>query len=399
MYVIENEAVIGAINSDCRTFRALIESGERKYTAGQIGRVTTEHTQTQTDGLQLGAVLSRRAEIMLYNLPDEQAVPHKGDDMMLYLYLLKWGNADLTSATHRELAAFTHREIAAYTASADPDGAPLEGSMLPFGRYRAARVRRTGAEIRVEAFDRLQDTDAVYVPAITFPASSEEVLDDICTQLGIPGHRYAEAGALVTSDVETVCTSEEETVIVSAEYTFTIGSAPSGMTFREVIGGIAAMYGGNAVLDREGYLTTMFFSGTVQAIDPDRMRQRIDEPELDDADVWLSGMICHAGETVYSVGDLNGAHIVEFDCPWMTEGRFYAVWRQMQSTNLTWRPGEVHYRLADPRLDLGDQLSIPFRMTDGSAGQCKMPLTSLVYQFDGGLSADLESAGSAEGGY
>lgn len=408
MYQIDNPETIAAIESDCRTFHALIESKRQIYRASVIGRITLEHTQTESEVLQLGAVLSRRAEICLYDCD----APQKGDELMSWLYLIDWSGTDgaaqkdLTGYTHRGLAAYTHREIAGMSRTQDPDGAVIGHELIPMGRYTVTRVRCTGSEIRVTAYDRLHGADVLYVPTITFPASSDAVTEDIIGQLGIPGRRFVESGNLLTTEGAVVTGADDEEIICSAEYTFTIPAAPENMTCREVLGAIACMYGGNAVLDREGYFTTMFWAFGKPAEEAE-LRQtytRIDEPELDESNVTLSGIICHAGDETYTRPQKipEGAQVITCECPWMTDARLGEVWRKLCGMNLTWRPGEVRYRMGDPRHDLGDRLAIPFRNRSDLSGrlmQCSMPLTSVVTEYDGGLTEELSAAGSSEGGY
>ncbi|MBE6862367.1 MAG: hypothetical protein E7497_05660 [Ruminococcus sp.] len=69
---------------------------------------------------------------------------------------------------------------------------------------------------------------------------------------------------------------------------------------------------------------------------------------------------------------------MEFECPYMTQERLAELWTNIRK--LKWRPSQVYERIADPRRDIGDMFY--YATTDKN---CSIPITSQVFNFDGGL--------------
>lgn len=397
MYTGLSSQTVAAITADSRTFRAaLVFDGGRILDGAVVGRWTTDHAQTADDTLQLGGVLSRRAEIMLHDAP---WLPAKGERFKLYLWPVRQeGEAvqtDLSLFTHRTLSLFTHAQLA------DGIDIPIGGDIIPMGEYFVRRIRISAHTARLTAYDGLQRADAVpYAPRIALPASSDEVADDIAGQLGLSGHIRRDGGHLRTSAGQYVIAADEAAVLVSAEYRFTVSSVPQDATCADMLGAVAAVYGGNFVTDREGRLTTWFYTAGVGGGSQDA--RRFDMPEVADTDAYLHELTCTvSGETVFTntFPQRNASPVaVEMQSPYMTEDRFRALVHELDHANLVWRPGDIRYRLGDPRLDLGDRPSkVPCWKEDGTEMFCSVLVTSITYDFDGGLICDIISAGDTGG--
>ena len=389
MYHITSQAVIDRIESDCRTFRAVLDFGSRQISGAEVGHIRTEHMQSEDDAIQLGGVLSRHAEIKLYT----DRLPAKGETFVLYLYLLDWGAASegtsysaLHHMTHGALSVYTHAQIQTLGAYSDGDGAPLGGELIPMGEFVVSRAKICGIEATLDCYDKL-GTDRVYVPHVTFPADSFDVVDDVIGQLGISSRRPVSGGYLKTASGEYFLTASGQKIITGAEYAFTVSEPPSGTTCRELLGWIAAMYGGNGILDRQGRYTTLFVSDDTCKLSSDR----INEPDTAEAPVSIKGLRCIVSEnTALTVGDLTDPDnplIVEFDCPYMTQERLAVIWLKL--SRIRWTPGSLTERLGDPRRDLGDRLYLPGR-------GITLLASGAAFTFDGGLQTEITSCGNLE---
>lgn len=402
MYVIDNTVVNNAVTSYSRTFRARLdflaadgETVERTLSGQDIGRVTIEHAQTETDTVQIGGVLSRKAEIKICN----GYVPKRGDVFALYLYLLDLDGTNTDPAsqatvgqwTHGELTTYTHREIATLPPTKDIDGTPLENYYIPFGVYEVRRAVTEGSTVKVTAFDKLYAVDAFYDPEIEFPASSVAVTEDVLRQLGIPGRVPVSTGNLIEAGRQPVHGSDDEEILVSAEYSFTIAAEDvSGLACRDVLGGIAAMSGGNGLLDRNGRYMVEFIRQAVPRIDLDT----IDTPQIGDEDQKITGLSCVVSDQVTLTSGIQDAP-VEFRCPWMTQQRLNRLLTEL--SHVSWRPAVFEQRLGDPRWDLGDRFDYIPPYVPGRETKVSRPLiTELRFEFDGGLSAELTSCGTLE---
>ena len=403
MYEIKNSIVLEAITSESRTFRAKIDFFDadgnlfRTFSGQDVGHVTIERAQTETDTLQIGGVLAGKVQFQLCC----GYLPQRGDVFRLYLYLLDTAGTGAEPVTHRIVGQWSHRElymlshsqIAVLPTTKDIDGRPLEDYFIPFGEFVVHRAVVDGSLVRVTAYDKLYAADAPYLPAIGFPATSVEVTEDVMQQLGIPHRKAVVTGNLVEADGETVLGSDGEEILVSAEHSFMIEATDvAGMTCREVLGGIAAVSGGNALLDRDGDLTVQFVDDHTHYLTDNR----IDTPEIGDTEQTIPGMRCEVNsstELTAGAPDQEGA--IAFFCPWMTAQRFRALWFRFR--HIRWRPGVVYERLGDPRRDLGDLLGYTLPAAAGRPWiNCKLQLTGIRYEFDGGLSAELTSCGTME---
>lgn len=401
MYQIDSTAVVNRIESDSRTFRAMLIFPEENVvcSGADVGRFTAEHAQSEDDSLQIGAVLSRHLEIKLY----AGTVPRRGAVFRLYLYLLDWNAAapeqatyaDLRKWRHVELAAMTHAQIAQLGQTKDKDGIALDGVYIPMGEFVVRRASVQGVETVLDCYDKLY-SDAVYVPSVSFPADSADVVDDAILQLGIPGRRAVSGGYLKTASGEYVLTASGERVRTASEYSFTIQAAPPAeASCRDVLGWIAAMSGGCGITDRDGLYTTLLTKRTAQRM----LSNHTDTPELEDtsgvnaANRWMyvRGMVCEVDdETTLTAGTVeeDDPHTVVFACPYMTQARLDTLCRRM--TGISWRAGRVAERLGDPRRDLGDLVRPPYPCRD------TLLISGLTSKFDGGLSAEIESCGNEE---
>lgn len=376
MYEIKNATVLRAIQQYSRTFRMkLAFEGGRTIYGESIGETSIEHIMSEDDGIPIGQVISKRAEITLYT-----DIPiRKGDVFSLHIYLMELSGNSLSplyGMTHEELSEFTNEEISSLIA----DHIALRGEYIPMGEFIAAKVTRNGREVKVIAYDRLY-SDKPFKTKINGSVGSSRLIDIILNEMGITRRIVPEAGAIISSDDEIVYDCNGEIIIAADEYEFEISEIPKGATCRELLGYIAAISGRNGILDRSGAYTTIFISNEKDAIDINK----IDSPGLAESDVKIAGIRCNVGEDVLEAGNPEDSYGVEIDCPFMTAERLSEIWQEL--SQFTWRPAEIYERVADPRRELGDIILM---------GDHIVPITSLIYHFDGGLSADLSACGQIE---
>lgn len=392
MYEIENAEVVAAIESNSRTFRALIEFADGSIVSGaDIGTADIEHITADDGAVTFGNIISKRVEIKLYC--DRKI--RRGEIFRLYLYLLDFGGTVGTErATHRMLRQWKHRELSLLTQtqiayagrSKNTDGTVLGNVYIPMGEFAAVKCTIEGLCQTVTAYDKLAFADKPYVPAISFPADVSAVTDDILRQLNIAGRVIMESGEFICAGDGAFICAEDGAFICSEEYSFFIPKPSLKTTCRELLGYIAAMYGRNGILDRNGAYTTFFIGSSGTAYD----RDKLDEPSLAENNVSVSGISCEVSEdTVLTAGEAENVYTVSIICPYMTEERLEQLWSEMRY--LSWRPADASERLADPRRDIGDLMYY-----DSSEGRYRLPVTSLTFHFNGGLSADVSSCGQVE---
>ena len=369
MYHISSKIVRNKINELSRTFRAKLVFSNSDGTStvlrgNAVGKIETEHTQSDDDSIQIGAILSRYAEIHLFS---DNYTPKRGAVFQLYLYLLDW--------------------------DAEEDDTALDDEYIPFGEFVIVKAVQSYSETIITCYDKLYASNKVYIPAISFPASDVEVVEDVILQLGITSYQKVDAGNLKEyANQEIVIDADGEEVLVSAGYGFTITSIPENSTCKEVLEWISAVYGGNGITDRNGAYTILFFTGEKQGFYTVTQKD-VEDIELAEKNVCIKGIRCWLDdENTLEAGYPDDAYAVEMRSPWMTQSRLKEILNDLKK--ISWRPGSVTGRSADPRWDLFDTKST--HEANSKMSTVTFPITSIRYHFDGGLSADMEACGNIE---
>lgn len=100
---------------------------------------------------------------------------------------------------------------------------------VPLGSFTVVEPETEGSTVMVTANDGMYLADKAYDSALSYPATLGEIFADACDRCGIP---YA-SDVFNNSD-------------------FTILVRPTNVTYRQVIGAVAMLAGGNARINREG---------------------------------------------------------------------------------------------------------------------------------------------------
>lgn len=160
---------------------------------------------------------------------------------------------------------------------------------IPLGTYTVVTPETYGTVIGITAVDDMYRADRDYATNLTFPQTAGAVLRDICSACDIP----LGASSFPHDD-------------------FVIETKPEGQTFRQVIGQIAMLAGGNARIDHRGYLQILVY----------------DFSPFEQGEKRLAGGVFDQGEPQYATGDAayGGAF-----APWEAEeshsGGTFADWK------------------------------------------------------------------------
>lgn len=161
--------------------------------------------------------------------------------------------------------------------------------------------------------------------------------------------------------------------------------SPTGHKERDVIGMIAGLYGSFAYIDRSGVLRFRKYSPTDVGISPDDYYE--DEMRRSSDTVTVGWIKCYTEsmEETLLAGDAVAPHGIYFSCPWMTDERLDSLWTQLGG--FTYRPVSDLEFLGDPRLDLGDVITL----TDLSGTESSVPVMGIRHEYDGGLRSQIAS--------
>lgn len=350
------------IMSDSRTFRAamVFEADGAETLTTTIVSAEVSFTIPEED-IRPGMVLTSQANIAVAADVGDQV---EGKHFKLYLIPLLYPNGttygDLKTYTHAELSEFTHAEIR-----------NLTGEPIPLGRFKATAVKLTGDKTTIEAHDDLYGADKLYVD--NGSRKVKDIEQYICNQLGIDGRQ--------TSTID-------ETQL---------SGIPDGITYREMLGFLAALDGLKcAMIDRTGKLMHKDIAAVI--VDNDTYtvsKSRSAEPEVERNEIKIDGICCaidddpHHDLTAGQTG--SGKRVISFSNPYMTQSILDAA--NTKYVGLTYKPLSAKYILGDPRLELLDIVNVEGGKQNAS---WTVPLTSLTYSYDGGLSCTLVSGGKTD---
>ncbi len=162
-----------------------------------------------------------------------------------------------------------------------------------------------------------------------------------------------------------------------------------GYDCRNVLAYIAGYLGCNCVVNNIGAIEMRGFTVCDYTLNDNR----IAEPELDDDISDLEFLACSVNSETKLLYGNNGEGF-EFICPIMTQERLNQIGATLcASTSVinVYRSGKIKHLLGDLRLQIGDVVSL-----EHNGETHIIPISSTIFEFDGGLSADIESLPLAE---
>lgn len=231
-------------------------------------------------------------------------------------------------------------------------GDPVE--WVAIGQYRVdeSSIRTRQGYTSFNAYDKLHDTVNTYVSSLTYPASLQAILNEVCSQIGI------------TSASLGINFTVEEDIL-------------SGYTLRDVLGFCAAMVGKNAYLSPSGALELRWFSSTSYTADG----TRANVPYIGENNSTLSRLICQTQSGTISAG--TGAGIY-FTCPIMTQDRLNAI--QSALSGFSYRKADVDIPYGNFCIQSGDIITVT---TTGSS--LTVPVMANSWTYDGGVSSSVSA--------
>ena len=166
--------------------------------------------------------------------------------------------------------------------------------------------------------------------------------------------------------------------------------SPDGFTERQVIGFIAALNGGFAVIDRNGVLRIRSYVQCDTRVTPDDYY----EGGLEKADhtfvvQWIK---CYneAADLTMVMGDMAASQGIYLESIWMTNEILSELWDKLQGFCYT--PVMELSFLGNPLIDVGDIIILE----DLSGTSLKIPIMKISHEYDGGVITRVSANGPAE---
>ncbi|MGG7215243.1 hypothetical protein ACQPUY_16815, partial [Clostridium nigeriense] len=227
---------------------------------------------------------------------------------------------------------------------------------IPIGIYNIDDIEKTDYTIKITAFDNM----------IKFERNFSTTLGDTLTLQQV---------------------ASELTRITGVQFTGTLPSYTvkklEGFSCREVLGYLASICGGNAVITRDGKFTIItpkdvnYSIGTANYFDYTR----------EETKYKIGKISCQAGEEVLSKGSIGVDSMeLQFENPWVNSAILTDIYTKLNGFeylgySMKWQ--------GDPSIDVGDTVTI----TDKKGVVRKHPILSQKFTYTGGLTSEISAKG------
>lgn len=234
--------------------------------------------------------------------------------------------------------------------------------------------------------DPLTDDDLLTVTAYDALATKFEVEYE-----DLDGFVFGSDSSVVsTAFLQALCARRGVEVDVSNLTPILLTASPDGFTERQIIGFIAALYGGFANIDRTGILRIHGYSESGVSVTADNYY----EGGMEKADYAFSVQWLKCYNEIYDmtmiVGDTTGDQGIYLESIWMTNTILNDLWGKLQS--FSYRPVTELSFLGNPLIDAGDIISFE----DVAGETIKVPVMNVTHEYDGGIITRVTANGQSK---
>lgn len=263
---------------------------------------------------------------------------------------------DTVDLENREMVLFEGLEVS-------------EGNIeyIQIGIFKITSATAEEGKTSYTGYDRMySNMEMTYVSKLKYPAKDINIVKEICTQAGI---------TFVESTMD--------------DKTISIATAPKGYTRREMLGYLSARQGKNAVINSQGQLEFRWYKDADYTIRPTKYYENGLKFTTSKA-FKVEKIVCEVAtdNDNKTLTSGSGTMAINISNPFMTQTVLDAVYKKIGG--FTYRPLTVEC-LGDWRLEVGDIVKVTSDGVEYSA-----PITSIVYDCDGGLKCSIESCGQSD---
>lgn len=259
-----------------------------------------------------------------------------------------------------------------------------EPEWVPLGLFTAQKPKSDNGVVTFTAYDRIQTCmSGEFASDLAYPCDGKTVLAEMSQKTGVPiSTANLPDGVMIPKRAVSTDSIVDESgnPVTETKYVTPF----DGYTYREALSYIAQFYGTFATMDRAGNAVFRWYAAADCSISADRY---YDDLTLGESVFNVEKIICQAGNDTLSTGE--GTACMQLENPVMTQERLTAVHQQIKG--LEFLPASVSF-LGDPRIDVGDIITV----TDKAGNAVKIPVMSLVQDYDGGLLTEVQSFGRVE---
>lgn len=242
-----------------------------------------------------------------------------------------------------------------------------------FGTYTITDVQNDDGTITITGMDAIVsklDTEYSPINGLDFTAAE-----------GVSAKAVLEAGCLafgLETDLDAL-----------PDYLLT-NFSPDGLTWRQLFGFIAALYGKFVRIGRDGILRLCWYQNVDILITADDYYE--DSLLKGSYGFTVSWLKCYNEvlEETLTEGDPDADQGISFSCPWMVPDRLASLWDELGG--YSYAPVSDLTFFGDPRLEVGDAPRLV--CLDGEI--YRVPIMSITQEWDGGLVTSITSVGQVK---
>lgn len=231
---------------------------------------------------------------------------------------------------------------------------------LPMGLFNIDEVEKTDYTVKFTAYDNMIKFETAYFSALGDNPTLQQVVNELASKTGVQF-----TGTLPAYNVKKL----------------------EGFTCREILGYVASLCGGNALITRDGKFTIVTPKEVGYTITPDNY---IPPFNLEEVKYKVGKVSCQVGEEVLSKGSLGTDSMeLQLENPWITATILTDIYNKLNGFNylgysLKWQ--------GDISLDIGDIVSV----TDIRGVVRKLPILNQELNYIGGLTSTISAKGETK---
>lgn len=336
MYKV-SEALANTLAGNSRCMRAKLVCGSEVIDSGIQSIKLVQQANADNETVSIGGAVSAYAEISIY----------------------------------KPLRLVTRKEYTLYIGAVLPDDTVEYCKM---GLFTPKKPQEDDGLLTFKAYDRMVSRlwKAYYPTVSKYPADGKEILANISKQCGIAIANLSSLPDGITVGWGTAY-NEDGSVMKVPPFT--------ACTIREALSYLAQMYGAFATINRDGEIEFRWYAATSYEVPANRS---FDDIVCAEQVYKLQGISCTVNDKTIMAGTVSS---IQIENSYMTQSILNSVYKKIGG--FLFLPTTFSF-LGDPRLDLGDIITVYRR--DGTA--IKVPVMSITFDFDGGLSTEVGSYGS-----
>lgn len=258
-------------------------------------------------------------------------------------------------------------------------GLEVDGTVeyCPICKITAEKPKEDDGVLKFTAYDRMVSKfNYPYFTDITsYPVDGKKILQEISTKTGVAISNMSELPDGKMIDYRKT-TGEDENTSTARPF--------DGYTYREAIKYLAQIYGTFAIMGRTGELEFRWYTESGYIVD---LNRSMNDAVSNEVIYTVQKIECTVDQKTLISG--SGVTGMQIENPVMTQALLDSVFQKVGG--MSYLPTTVTL-FGDCRLDLGDIVTVKTK----SGTDIKLPIMSIVYEFDGGLSTEIGSYGSTE---